>query len=168
MSGERLDIEPFQSGAITFAGVKQAGLVYRVSPIERRAVIAIGNLNVDSPREIDLSTQLEHDLLVTGISADILSDDAQILQLDRKNNYNITYVQIVLETLNRNTKNVSKTTGLFLSGSTPLSTELILSPKAIYRFRSNLDVRSITITGKPVYNDNPLFFDTSITSSPNG
>ncbi len=161
MSGERLDLEPFQSGSITFAGIKQAGLVYRISPIQRRTIIAIGAMGQDDPKEIDLSTQLEHDLLITGVSADILNDDSQILQMDRRGNYDITYAQIILEILDRNTKKVVRTLALFVSGNTPLSTELILSPKSLYRVRANMVVRSITITGKPVYAANPLFFDTS-------
>lgn len=160
MSGERLDLEPFQSGNITFAGVKQAGLVYRVSPIERReSIIIAGLIPVDTSKIVDLVSQLEHDLLVTGISADIVNDDSQVLQLDRRDDYNITYVQIILEVLDRNSKAVLRTLSLFLSGNTPLSTELIISPKVIYRLRSNLAIRSITITGKSVYSNTPLVFN---------
>lgn len=158
MSGERLDLEPFQSGSITFAGVKQAGLVYRVSPIERREVITIGSLTANTVKEIDLSTQLEHDFLVTGISADIVNDDSQVLQTDRRNNYDITYVQILLQILDRNSGNVMRTLAIFASGNTPLETELIMSPKVIYRVRTNLDVKSITIAGKAVYVNTPLVY----------
>ncbi len=37
-------------------------------------------------------------------------------------------------------------------------TELIMSPKVIYRVRSNLDVRSITIAGKAIYVNTPLVY----------
>lgn len=158
MSGERLDLEPFQSGNITFAGIKQAGLVYRISPVERRIALIIGETARNAKITIDLSTQLEHDFLVTGISADIKNDDSQNLQFDRRNNYDINYVQVILEHLDRNTQKVLKTQGLFLSGSTPIPGEIILSPKLLYRFTTNLDVRSITITGKPVYLNTPLVF----------
>lgn len=158
MSGERLDLEPFQSGTITFAGVKQAGLVYRVSPIERRELITIGSLAADTVKEIDLSTQLEHDFLITGISADIVGDDSQLLQTDRRNNYDITYVQILLQILDRNSGNVMRTLALFASGNTPIETELIMSPKVIYRVRTNLDVKSITVAGKAVYVNTPLVY----------
>lgn len=164
MSGERLDLEPFQSGSITFAGVKQAGLVYRVSPIERRESIVIaGVIPANTPKIVDLSSQLEHDLLITGISADIVDDDSQRLQMDRRGNYSITYVQVILEVLDRNSRNVLRTLSLFLSGNTDLSTELIMSPKVIYRLRSNLAIRSITIAGKAVYLNTPLVFNLPVT-----
>lgn len=162
MSGERLELQPFQSSntSITFAGIKQAGLVYRTSPVEKReSIIIAGLIPVDNPQLIDLSSQLEHDLLVTGISADIINDDSQRLQLDRTNNYSITYAQIILEVLDRNSQIVLRTLSLFLSANTPLSTELIISPKAIYRLRSNLAIRSITIVGKVVYLNTPLVFN---------
>lgn len=158
MSGERIDIEPFQSGNITFAGVKQAGLVYRVSPVERRDMIVITGLGKNDPKELDLSTKLEHPILVTGISADIIGDDSHALQ-EGRNNYNYSYVQTIIQLLDRNNhENVLRTLTLFLSGYSPNVGELILSPKALYLVKTNLDVRSITITGKPVYLNTPLVY----------
>ena len=84
MSGEQLSLRPFQSGQYTFAGIEQAGLVYRFSPVERRDIITIGSLKKNEPKEIDLSTQLQHDILVTGISADIVGDDSHEIQKKEK------------------------------------------------------------------------------------
>lgn len=158
MSGERLDLEPFQSGTVTFAGVKQAGLVYRVSPVERRESIVITNIAQNNAKEIDLSTKLEHPFLVTGISADITNDDSHNLQTDRRNNYDISYVQTLIYLLDKNNSNVIRTMSLFLSGYTPIIGELILSPKFLYQVKTNQDVKSITITGKPVYLNTSLVY----------
>lgn len=158
MSGERIDLRPFQNGQFTFAGVEQAGLVYRVSPVERRDIITITNLPKNTTKTIDLSTQLEHAILVTGLSADIIDDDSHILQ-DGKNNYNYSYVQTIIQLLNKNNQeNVIRTLTLFISGYSPYTGELILSPKLLYKVKTNLDVRSITITGKPVYLNTPLVY----------
>ena len=157
MSGERIDLRPFQNGQFTFAGVEQAGLVYRVSPVERRDSIIISGLIKNPPKEIDLSTKLEHPFLVTGISADIVNDDSHQLQ-EGKNNYNFNYVQTIIQLLDKNNRNVLRTTTLFLSGYSPYVGELILSPKVLYLVKTNQDVRSITITGKPVYTNTPLVY----------
>ncbi|MDJ0576581.1 MAG: hypothetical protein QNJ65_15610 [Xenococcaceae cyanobacterium MO_234.B1] len=157
MSGEQLNLRPFQSGQYTFAGIEQAGLVYRFSPVERRDIITIGSLTKNEPKEIDLSTQLQHDILVTGISADIVDDDSHLIQ-EGRSNYKITYVQTILQLLDRNNRNVLRTISLFLSGYTPSDGELILSPKPIYQVKTNLAVRSISITGKPVYVNTALVY----------
>ena len=157
MSGEQLNLRPFQSGQYTFAGIEQAGLVYRFSPVERRDIITIGSLTKNEPKEIDLSTQLQHDILVTGISADIVDDDSHLIQ-EGRSNYKITYVQTILQLLDRNNRNVLRTISLFLSGYTPSDGELILSPKPIYQLKTNLAVRSISITGKPVYVNTALVY----------
>ena len=157
MSGEQLNLKPFQSGQYTFAGIEQAGLVYRFSPIERRDIITISSLTKNQPKEIDLSTQLQHDILVTGISADIVDDDSHLIQ-EGKRDYKITYVQTILQLLDRNSRNVLRTISLFLSGYTPSDGELILSPKPIYQVKTNLAVRSISITGKPVYVNTALVY----------
>ncbi len=157
MSGEQLNLRPFQSGQYTFAGIEQAGLVYRFSPVERRDIITIGSLTKNEPKEIDLSTQLQHDILVTGISADIVDDDSHLIQ-EGKRDYKITYVQTILQLLDRNNRNVLRTISLFLSGYTPSDGELILSPKPIYQLKTNLAVRSISITGKPVYVNTALVY----------
>ena len=157
MSGEQLNLRPFQSGQYIFAGIEQAGLVYRFSPVERRDIITIGSLTKNEPKEIDLSTQLQHDILVTGISADIVDDDSHLIQ-EGKRDYKITYVQTILQLLDRNNRNVLRTISLFLSGYTPSDGELILSPKPIYQVKTNLAVRSISITGKPVYVNTALVY----------
>ncbi len=157
MSGEALNLKPFQSGQYTFGGIEQAGLVYRFAPVERRDLITIGSLKKNQAKEIDLSTQLQHEILVTGISADIVNDDSHVLQ-DKKNNYDFAYVQTILQLLDRNNRNVLRTLALFLSGYSPYIGELILSPKPIYRVKTNLDVRSISITGRPVYINTALVF----------
>ena len=157
MSGEQLSLKPFQSGQYTFAGIEQAGLVYRFSPVERRDIITISSLTKNEPKEIDLSTQLQHDILVTGISADIVDDDSHLIQ-EGRSNYKITYVQTILQLLDRNNRNVLRTISLFLSGYTPSDGELILSPKPIYQLKTNLAVRSISITGKPVYVNTALVY----------
>ncbi len=115
MSGEALNLKPFQSGQYTFGGIEQAGLVYRFAPVERRDLITIGSLKKNQAKEIDLSTQLQHEILVTGISADIVNDDSHVLQ-DKKNNYDFAYVQTILQLLDRNNRNVLRTLALFLSG----------------------------------------------------
>lgn len=158
MSGERLNLKPFQSGQYTFAGIEQAGLVYRFSPVEQRDLITIGSLGKNEAKEIDLSTQLEHDILVTGISADIVGDDSHEIQDGKTNDYRYYYVQTILQLLDRNNRNVLRTLTLFLSGYSPYIGELILSPKPIYKVRTNLDVRSISITGKPVYINTSLVY----------
>ncbi len=157
MSGEQLSLRPFQSGQYTFAGIEQAGLVYRFSPVERRDIITIGSLAKNEPKEIDLSTQLQHDILVSGISADIVGDDSHEIQ-EGKRDYNISYVQTILQLLDRNNRNVLRTLTLFLSGYSPYIGELILSPKPIYKVKTNLDVRSISITGQPVYINTALVY----------
>lgn len=158
MSGEQLSLRPFQSGQYTFAGIEQAGLVYRFSPVERRDLITIGSLTKNQPKDIDLSTQLQHEILVTGISADIVDDDSQIIQEGKKRDYDLSYVQTILQLLDRNNSNVLRTLALFLSGYSPYIGELILSPRPIYRVKTNLDVRSISITGKPVYVNTALTY----------
>ncbi len=157
MSGEQLSLRPFQSGQYTFAGIEQAGLVYRFSPVERRDIITIGSLAKNEPKEIDLSTQLQHEILVTGISAYIVGDDSHEIQ-EGKRDYNISYVQTILQLLDRNNRNVLRTLTLFLSGYSPYIGELILSPKPIYKVKTNLDVRSISITGQPVYINTALVY----------
>ncbi len=157
MSGEKINLKPFQNGQFTFAGVEQAGLVYRVSPVERRDLIVISSLKKADVKEIDLSTRLDHDFLITGISADIVNDDSHVLQ-DGTNNYKFSYVQTIIQILDKNSQEVKRTISLFLSGYTSYLSELILSPKVLYRVRTNLDVNSITITGKPVYVNNPLVY----------
>ncbi len=157
MSGERIDLKPFQSGQYTFAGVEQAGLVYRISPVERRDTIVITQLQKNQVKEIDLSTKLEHPILVTGISADIVNDDSHILQ-DGKKDFNYNYVQTIIQLLDRNNRNVLRTLTLFLSGYSPYVGELILSPKILYNLKTNQDVRSINITGKPVYLNTTLVY----------
>lgn len=158
MSGERIDLKPFQTGNFTFAGVQQAGLVYRLSPVERRDIIVIANLPKNTVKTIDLSTQLEHDILISGISADIVDDDSKVIQDGKTDRYSYYYVQTILQVLDRNTQNVIRTTVLFLSGYTPNVGELILSPKYLYAVKTNLDVLTITITGKPVYASTPIVF----------
>lgn len=158
MSGEPLNLKPFQSGQYTFAGIEQAGLVYRFAPIERRDTITIAGLTKNDPKEIDLSTQLQHEMLVTGISADIIGDDSHEIQEGRTKDYNFYYVQTILQLLDRNNRNVLRTLTLFLSGYSPYIGELILSPKPIYKVKTNLDVRSISITGKPVYINTSLVY----------
>ncbi len=158
MSGEPINLKPFQSGQYTFAGIEQAGLVYRFAPVERRDLITIGSLKKNQAREIDLSTQLQHDILVTGISADIVDDDSHTIQDGKTNNYRYFYVQKILQLLDRNNRNVLRTLALFLSGYSPYIGELILSPKPIYKVKTNLDVRSISITGRPVYVNTALVY----------
>ena len=157
MSGEQLSLRPFQSGQYTFAGIEQAGLVYRFSPVERRDIITIGSLAKNEPKEIDLSTQLQHDILVTGISADIVGGDSHEIQ-EGKRDYKLSYVQTILQLLDRNNRNVLRTLTLFLSGYSPYIGELILSPNPIYKVKTNLDVRSISITGQPVYINTALVY----------
>ena len=158
MSGESLNLKPFQSGQYTFGGIEQAGLVYRFAPVERRDLITIGSLKKNQSRDIDLSTQLEHDILVTGISADIVGDDSHTIQDGKTNNYRYHYVQTILQLVDRNNQNVLRTLALFLSGYSPNIGELILSPRPIYKVKTNLDVRSISITGRPVYINTALVF----------
>ena len=158
MSGEQLSLRPFQSGQYTFAGIEQAGLVYRFSPVERREIITIGSLAKNEPKEIDLATQLQHDILVTGISADIVGDDSHEIQEGKTKDYKYFYVQTILQLLDRNNRNVLRTLALFLSGYSPYIGELVLSPQPIYKVKTNLDVRSISITGQPVYVNTALVY----------
>lgn len=157
MSGEQVNLEIINSGNTNFAGYKQGRVIYRAEPFKLRQPIIIANLKKNEVKTLDLSTQLQHDLLITGISADITSDDGKILQ-ERSKDYDFTWVQTIIQTIDKTTNQVIREIVLFISSYPPYVNELTLSPHYFYKVQVNHDVNNITLVGEPFYQSTPIVF----------
>lgn len=138
-------------------GYEHQGSLYQPARIDFRQPIIITNIQKKQVKDLDFSNSLKHDMLITGISADIVADDGKQIQEDT-NSYRFSYVQTIIQTLDKNNGRVLKTMTIFLSSYPNYLNELTLSPTFLYKVSCNMDVNSITLLGKPLIQEQPVYF----------
>ncbi|MEM6612297.1 MAG: hypothetical protein AAF652_08590 [Cyanobacteria bacterium P01_C01_bin.72] len=133
-----------------FAGYDINGLIRQPQRMAERDSLTIAGLAPNKVYEIDMINYLGHDLLITGLSADIVSDDAKTLQQgNQRPNY--TTVQVIIQLLERSNHQVKREIVVFISSyDGSIQNDLILSADGLYRIKVNQAVNDITILGKPV------------------
>ena len=152
------------ANGVNWATYKLNNLLYRASPIKYRQDLVITGLIKGKPVLIDLAQDLKHDLLVTGVNADLTEDDGKKLQSDRKGNYSFSYAQVIVTIIDRITKKRIRTIVYFISSYPQYRNEIILSPDYLYEFVCNQEINSITFTGEPVYRPTPIIFTRGVTA----
>ncbi|MGD1918776.1 MAG: hypothetical protein ACFCAD_07720 [Pleurocapsa sp.] len=85
-----------------WSGHEHNGLIHQPRRIETRQPLIIAGLEKNKVYELNFANKLKHSLLITGISADIASDDGNQIQ-DGNGNYSYTYVQCIIQTLEKDT-----------------------------------------------------------------
>ena len=138
-----------------WAGYDVDGEIRQPQRLKERDSLTILRLEKDKVYEIDMVNYLGHDLFVTGLSADIIDDDAKTLQPgNQRPNY--TTVQMIIQLLDRSNKRVKREIVLFIhSYGGNYSNNLILSAKGLYRIKVNQNVNDISILGEPVMVSEP-------------
>ncbi|MEL7521720.1 MAG: hypothetical protein AAGJ80_08910, partial [Cyanobacteria bacterium J06553_1] len=133
-----------------FAGYDINGEIHQPQRIDERDSLTIAGLAANKVYEIDMINYLGHDLLITGLSADIVNDDAKTLQQgNQRPNY--TTVQMIIQLLERSNHQVKREIVIFISSyGGSIQNDLVLSADGLYRIKVNQKVNDITILGKPV------------------
>ncbi|MEO1692185.1 MAG: hypothetical protein AAFR63_11750 [Cyanobacteria bacterium J06631_6] len=138
-----------------FAGYDINGEIYQPQRIAERDSLTIAGLAANKVYEIDMTNYLGHDLLVTGLSSDIVGDDAKTLQQgNQRPSY--TTVQMIIQLLDRSNHQVRREIVIFISSyGGSIQNDLVLSADGLYRIKVNQNVNDITILGKPVVVSEP-------------
>lgn len=138
-----------------FAGYDIDGLIRQPQRMAERDSLTLVGLEKNKVYEIDMVNHLGHNLLVTGLTSDILGDDAKLLQPgNQRPNY--TTVQLIIQLLDRSNKTVKREIVVFISSyGSNMSNELVLSADGLYRIKVNETVRDISILGIPVVISEP-------------
>lgn len=133
-----------------WSGYEVSGSIRQPQRMEERDSLTIAGLAANKVYEIDMVNYLGHDLLVTGLSADIVDDDAKQLQ-EGNQRPRYTTVQMIIQLINRSNKQVKREIVLFVySYGGNYSNSLILAADGLYRIKVNQNVNDISILGKPV------------------
>lgn len=148
--------KPIQPNDIRgFAGYDIDGLIRQPQRMAERDSLTLVGLEKNKIYELDMTNYLGHNLLITGLNADILDDDAKVLQPGNQNP-NYTSVQLFIQLLDRSNKTVKREIVVFVSSyGSNVSNELILAADGLYRIKVNQTVRDISILGLPVVVSNP-------------
>ena len=160
--------QPFKPANITrddsrpLKGIEHADTLYFPNRLEQRLPIVIVGLIQGNPRELNFQNKIACDLLVKGISADIKDDDGNELQ-PGTNTYRFSYVQFIIQTLDRDTRAVLRTINIYLSSYPNYLNELTLSPQYDYLVRTSKDVNSVTLLCEPLIQSDPVIFTPPIT-----
>lgn len=150
--------KPIQQGDTRgWNGYEHNGLMHQGRRIETRQPLTIAKLEQGKVYELNFANKLKHNLLITGISADIEGDDGNLLQ-EGTNNFNFSYVQCIIQTLEKETKRVLRTINIYISSYPNYLNELLLSPDNLYRIRVNQTVNDITALAIPVILEQPVVF----------
>ena len=133
-----------------FAGYEVDGEIRQSQRMAERDSLTIAGLAADTVYQLDMREHLGHDLLVTGLTADIAGDDAKVLQSgNQRPNY--TSVQIIIQLLDRTNYFVKREIVLFISSySSNIQNDLILGKDGLYRIKVNQACNDISIIGVPV------------------
>ena len=115
-----------------------------------RDSLTIAGLAANKVYEIDMKNHLGHDLLITGLSTDIVGDDAKTLQPGNKQP-TYTTVQMIVQLIDRSNGNVKREIVLWISSyGGSINNDLVLSKDGLYRIKVNQNVNDISILGIPV------------------
>lgn len=138
-----------------FAGYEIDGLIRQPQRMAERDLLVLVGLEKNKVYEIDMVNHLGHNLLVTGLTADIVGDDAKVLQ-EGNQRPNYTTVQLIIQLLDRSNKTVKREIAVFISSyGSNMSNELVLSASGLYRIKVNQTVKDISILGVPVVISTP-------------
>lgn len=138
-----------------FAAYEIDGLIRQPQSMAERDLLVLTGLAANTVYEIDMINHLGHDVLVTGLTADIVDDDAKVLQPgNQRPNYST--IQLIIQLLDRSNKTVKREIVVFISGyGSNISNELVLAADGLYRFKLNQTVKDISILGVPVIVGSP-------------
>ncbi len=137
-------------------GIKHDDALFAPKRIEFRQPILIQAIPANTALDINFENKLGFDCLIRGITADIEGDDGNLIQDGTSNNYRFSYVQVIIQTLDKDTKYVLRTINIYISSYPAYVNELLLSPQYLYRIRLNQAVRSLAFTCEPVVQANPI------------
>ena len=133
-----------------WAGYDVNGEIRQAQRMAERDSLTIAGLKANKVYEIDMVNYLGHDLLITGLSADIKDDDAKVLKPGNQPP-SYTYVQMLVQLIDRSNKTVKREIALFINSyGGSIGNDLILSREGLYRLKVNTDVNDISILGIPV------------------
>lgn len=136
---------------INFASYELDTLTYRAENIKQRQQIMIPGIPKSKVVRVDLLGELDFPLLVTGIDADVVSDDEK--ELSEKNSQNNSTPPFCLwvSVINRKTDKIVKKLQFFITSYPNYTNEIILDPLFIYEIKSSQAINLITFTGEPVH-----------------
>lgn len=132
--------------------------LYTLQDFQVRIPITVVGLKKNIPVELNFENKLSFDCLARGLTADIANDDGNALQDVENNNYRFSYVQTIVQTLDKDTKQVIRTINIYISSYPNYLNEMILSPDYLYGIRVNQDVNSIVFSCEPLKQENPIIF----------
>lgn len=138
-----------------WVGFEVNGQMLQAQRLAVRDSLTIVGLVAGKVYELDMTNHLGHNLLVTGLTADITEDDGKALQPSNSTNYRYATVQLIIQLLDRTNKAVKREIVLFISSYSNLQNELVLSATGLYRIKVNQTVNDISILGVPVVVSNP-------------
>lgn len=136
-------------------GVKHDDSLFASKRIEFRQPIIIQNLEANTALDINFANKLGFDCLVRGMSADILDDDGNQIQSGTER-HRFSYVQIIIQTLDKDTNYVLRTVNLYITSYPGLVNEMVLSPNYIYRIKANQTIKTLAFSCEPLIQGNPI------------
>lgn len=136
-------------------GVKHDDALFASKRIEFRQPIIVQSLEANAALDVNFANKLGFDCLVRGISADILDDDGNQLQSGAER-HRFTYVQIIIQTLDKDTKYVLRTINLYISSYPAFVNEMSLSPNYLYRIKANRTIKSLAFSCEPLIQGSPI------------
>lgn len=136
-------------------GVRHDDSLFAAKRIEFRQPIVIQDLQKDQVLDVNFDNKLGFDCLVRGMTADILDDDGNIIQSGSER-HRFSYVQVIIQTLDKDTKYVIRTINLYISSYPSLVNELSLSPNYLYRIKANRTIKSLAFSCEPLIQSNPI------------
>jgi hypothetical protein len=154
-----LQLVPKLINGVICASYDFEGITYRASSIEQRQDIVINNFTANQVKRIDLMGQLKTDLLLTGIIADVTTDDAQALTIptgSSTNNYAYGNVTVVIHVIDRKNNKLVNVLVFPLSPTFVFINEVIFSPDYLYQIISSVNLNALMLTGKPIFKSNPI------------
>lgn len=161
--------KPIQPGdSRGFAGYEIDGLMYQPQRLAERDSLTLVGLEENKVYEVDMVNYLGHNLLITGLTADIVGDDAKMLQPGNERPH-YTTVQLIIQLLDRSNKTVKREIVVFISSyGSNMTNELVLSATGLYRIKVNQTVKDISILGVPVVVSTPrIAYNLPVIEAPN-
>lgn len=143
---------------INFASYELETLTYRAEPIKHKQTVIIPNLQKDKATVIDLAGELKFNLLVTGVDADVESDDTETLDSTNAQQSINVDVRLLVNTINRKTGTVVKRLVFDITSYPDYTNEIILEPNYIYEIKPDKNINALTFTGEPVHMRDPIVF----------
>lgn len=153
---DQIDKKPIQPNDTRgFAGYDIDGQIRQPQRMAERDSLTLVGLEENQVYEVDMVNHLGHNLLITGLTADIVDDDAKVLQPGNEQP-NYTTVQLIIQLLDRSNKTVKREIVVFISSyGSNMTNELVLSATGLYRIKVNQTVKDISILGIPVVISEP-------------